>query len=115
MAITASQLKATFPEFSAVAEATIDIWIAQAGNRIADAAWGVKRDDGALFLTAHLLKLSIDGSVHDAGPVSSEKTLSTSASYSVGDAFTNDALGSTSYGRYYIGLRRTVFADRQLT
>lgn len=114
MAITAGQIKAAFAEFTSLSSSVIDLWIAQADRRICADAWGAKADDGRLFLTAHLLTLAQAGNSLDAGPVSSERVLSTAATYAVGSVFSDDALGSTSYGRYYIGLRRTVFAPRVL-
>lgn len=114
MAITANDIKSRFPEFCSQKDARIDALISEAGRRINDAAWAGKRDDGAAYLTAHLLVFTGDGSTHDAGPVTSEKTISTSATYGVGSGLQDDALGSTSFGRYYMSLRRTVFAARRL-
>jgi hypothetical protein len=114
VAITASQIRDAFPEFAGLTDARINLFISQADRRINAAAWSAKADDGRLYLTAHLLSVTADGSTADAGPVSSEKTLTTSATYAIGSVFSDDALGSTSYGRYYIGLRRTIFSSRKI-
>jgi hypothetical protein len=120
---TATTFKAKFPTFAPVADATIDLAIAEAGSSV-DTTW-IERDyqPAILYLAAHIM--TIDGvlaaavdiddasSVINSGLVTEMKVgdvavklasgSSGSGSGSGGSAF---GYGSTAYGQRYLDLLR---------
>ena len=60
MALVAADIIARFPEFTGTATALIDLKLAEAYRRTTEAVWGDLQDDGAAYLTAHLLALTPD-------------------------------------------------------
>lgn len=114
MTVTASDVRAIATEFAAVLDAVIDPYIAMAERRTFREAWGVKADDGVIFLVAHFLKLSEAQSALSAGPVTSETVGPLSRSYATvgGGTSSDNVLSSTVWGREYIALRQLVFAAR---
>jgi len=115
MALTAATFKTKLPEFGSVPPADIDNFLAQALIQINTAAWGLKSDDGQLYLAAHLLSsFGITGTDNDIGVVTSKKVGDVSVSYSIGDAFSESGFGSTKYGRHYLTLQAQIFAARAM-
>ena len=117
MAVTAADIRATFPEFDGVSTATIDRWREHAERRVSVTQWGDKAGDGILWLTAHLLHVTCkqsSGQTVASGPVSSAKADGLSLAFAVPARMTSSWLASSSYGQYYLDLRRTVFAARVL-
>lgn len=55
---TSADFRAQFPEFTQVADATVNPILAAALLEIDPDVWGVKADQGQLYLAAHKLALS---------------------------------------------------------
>jgi len=110
MSLTPSQFKAALPEFGGVEVTVIQRFLDQAARNLASAVWEDRYDDGQLYLTAHLVStFGSNGSAGDAsGPITSKRVGEVSASYAVGEAFKESALGVTKYGRQYLELRALV-------
>ncbi len=121
MAVTAADVKAHFPEHAAVADVTVNRWLAWAQTKHNVAAFDAKSDIALIALTAHLVELD---KRRQAGGTSSAMALQ---SRTVGDvtttfaaptlsldSFGDAALASTNAGQLYLDLRQGVFADRVL-
>lgn len=102
MSISASTVKNIAPEFEDEDDSRIDTFIGYAEMYVNSKTWGTKADYATALFTAHLLTVS--GSGGSTG-VTSERVGDLSTSYAVNDS--ND-LGSTSYGKLYLSLRKTL-------
>ena len=117
MAVTANDIRDHFAEFSGLSDTVITRWQTQAERRVNATQWGDKADDGVLWLTAHLLKLQqvlACGADSASGPVSSHKVGDLAIAYKVSDKLVNSWLASTTYGQYYLDLRRSIWPTRVL-
>jgi hypothetical protein len=112
VAITVADIRTQLPEFSSLTDAQIQLALDKANRRINTTAWGVKADDGLVCLTGHLLARSATEGQGAAGPISSESVGQVSVSYAISDSFKESDLGSTSYGRCFLELRKEVFPTR---
>lgn len=115
---TPATLKAKYPEFESVPDATVQAWLDDAYVDV-DASWGDNQARGQLLLAAHWLVLAGQpgvssgggGSIGVSGPIKRDK---------VGDAETEffgwgaanpgaGDFGLSIYGRQYYELMRTLF------
>ena len=121
MSATRGDLRARCTEFTATADATVDLALSDALDQINTTNWGeTKAFLGQIYLAAHLLKFWADaannsGSV-PAGPVVMQKDGDLQVAYSAGAAgslpYSDQALASTLWGRMYFDLRSQVFSVR---
>lgn len=116
MAVVPLDVKTAAPEFAALDDAVVQAEIDRAERRTNRAAWGVKADDSVTYLAAHLLTVQQASGKLAPGPVSSLRVGDVAKTYAVPTALSGaDAtLASTKWGRQYLDLRGTVFADRQV-
>ncbi len=119
MTIAASDVKTFAPEFDALDDADIDLVIARVERRTNREAWGVKADDGVLFLVCHYLTIAARIAATGAqarGPLTSETVGPLSRTFASPGALslTNAFLASSTYGQAYTELRGLVFASRVL-
>jgi hypothetical protein len=116
MAVTPATVREVLTEFAEVPAPRIQTFLDFAAQQINAAAWGLKYDQGLIYLTGHLLKLDADSKDGGgaAGPVSAETVGQVSASYQIGEYASESEFGSTVYGRRYLELRKLVFACRCL-
>jgi hypothetical protein len=113
MNVTAEQVKAIATEFESVDDEVVELLILQAENRMNAAVWGSKFQDGQIYLTAHLLFLYVHQSgTGNNGAVTSETVGPLSRSFSIGEWDKEGTLGSTSWGREYVTLRKSLFPAR---
>lgn len=114
MAVTPAIIREVLTEFAEVSATRIQLFLDFAATQINVCAWGNKADQGLIYLTGHFLKLDLDNANGGAaaGPVSQEAVGQVSASYQIGESFSDSEFGVTSYGRRYLELRKTVFACR---
>lgn len=98
--------------------------LAEAARWVGEKAWANLYEDGIVYFAAHLLTelaqleagaktagAQAGGSAVPAGPVTQERILNWSASYAT-EAFSRDALATTSWGRMYLARRQLVFGSR---
>ncbi len=113
MSLTPAALKTELPEFTSVADATVQKWLDRAARMLNPDAWGSLYDDGHLFLTAHLMALMgvASGVTASSGGVIASKTVGpvtvTYASPS-GTTPADADLERTKYGQQYKAMRRTL-------
>ena len=115
MAVTEASLKAKFPGLAAATSGTLQPWINEAELNVCRVAWGSRADDGVSYLAAHLYSCfgsSASGAAGASGPLMSKRVDQIAATYKVGDVFANSDLGTTKYGRRFLGLRGLIFAPR---
>lgn len=110
MAVTPQQLRDLAPELATVPDGRLCLFIQQAERRVNRAAWGVRADDGVMYLAAHLAIQAGKGASAPVGPVSSVSVGEVSQSFAV--APDGGSLSATSYGQEYLSLSRLVFASR---
>lgn len=109
---TSADLKARYPAFATVLNATIDVWLAEAATDCA-AFPDSTRARAEMALAAHnMASLGIVSGAVPAG-VTSFKSGTFSATVSDGAA-SRTGLYATIYGREYLGYRRTAFAGPRL-
>ena len=115
MAITFVTFKTRFPEFDSVADARIDLFLADALIILNEVFWGTKYDLGVSYYTAHKLALAIGteasrGKSGAGGPVSSRSVDGASVSYSTRTAGSaKEAYYSqTQYGVEYWSLLKSL-------
>lgn len=109
---TAATLKARYPAFASVADATVDYWLAEAAEDCAN--WSESlRARGEMALAAHrMADLGIVTGAVPAG-VTSFKSGTFSASVSDGVA-SRTGYASTIYGREFQQLARNLFGGPRL-
>lgn len=113
MTITASDVITVATEFASVETETIELYMAQAANQMNASAWGSKYDNGQIYLTAHLLVFAENqNSDSDVGPVSSQAVGPLNVSYGISGYADDGELASTSYGRKYLTLQKSLFSNR---
>jgi len=114
MSIDATTFKVRFPEFSAVANARIDLFIGDAVEVLNEVYWDNKYDLGLYYLTAHYLALASQteaGNVTgDGGAVASRAVDGTSVSFTTAqpDNESDAYYSQTAYGRRYLSLRKNL-------
>lgn len=117
MSVSASSIKALFPEFGAETDGRIELFITFAENSISAAVWGTLTDQAVSYLAAHMLARANAGGAA-GGPVVSEKVGDLARSYGQVGGKTSDYLGElglTSYGIEYARLRRQIPVTPMLT
>lgn len=109
---TAATLKARYPAFAAVADATVDYWLAEAAEDCA--SWPESlRARGEMALAAHkMAELGIVAGAVPAG-VTSFKSGTFSASVADGVA-SRTGYNATVYGREFSQLARNLFGGPRL-
>ena len=106
------------PEFSSVADATVNQWLSVAGNLTETGCLDTERAAMARALyAAHMLSLTTrsgQGGAAALGPVTSEKEGDLQRSYGGvkgGDTY----MGQTSYGQQYLDITRACFGAAIMT
>lgn len=113
MSVTPDSLKLVHPEFSSTDANRAQLFIDRASRFVSQDAWGARADDGVIELACHMLKVADGQGGATPGAPTSDHVGDVSTSYQVGgDKRWDSELGSTSYGRTYMQLRRLIFADR---
>lgn len=109
MTITAADIKAMpSGEFAALADATVNGYIAEAMVDVSADVWGDRYDSGVKYLTAHLIACDKMGATGPSGPVVSSSAGGLSRSYASGQPSLSSTLAATSYGRRYLELCRLI-------
>lgn len=85
--------------------------LATAEARTPEAVWGTRRSDAIMYLAAHLGQLVIRGG-GGAGPVVSESVGQVARTYAQPSSMSKGSLESTTWGREYQQLLRTLPAAR---
>lgn len=109
------------PAFKCVNPLAIQQGIDEAERATNRTNFGVKADDAVFYLAAHIITLNTH--LNEQGPtggltgtpagmIKSERLLEWSASYDSSNAFSQEVLGSTAWGRHYIALRGMIFSNR---
>lgn len=115
MTVDSASFKIRFPEFDAVADARVQLFLDDAVVILNEEYWGVKYDLGVSYYAAHNLAIGIEteaGSAGSLSPVASRAVDGVSISFTNAtptdqtDAF----LSSTAYGQKYLSLRKTLGA-----
>ena len=123
MAITTSQFRTRFPEFDAICDNVIDMFITDAELFVQESYWGPKYDLGLYYLTAHFIAKQEQmknstpgaGSSQPSGAITSRAVDGVSVGYS--NPFSSSSgsgknrlveFESTVYGQRYIQLIRTL-------
>jgi hypothetical protein len=105
MTVTAAIIKALpSGEFSAIADATVERYIARAEARLHAGTWGDLYDTAVELLTAHMLVSLVAGGQGPAGPVTSEGAGPLSRSYAAPANISS--MQSTVYGSQLVELRK---------
>ena len=112
--MTIADFKTRFPEFSAVDDTRISLFIEDAEAEMSESAWGTLYSKGLAYLTAHLLTI---GTKTGAGNSAPSNVLQSHSVEGVSESFAvpsmseyNSTLSSTSYGAEYVRLRRLISA-----
>jgi hypothetical protein len=123
MAVTAASFKANWPAFAAVPDLDVERAIGRVERRTNRAAWAGKADDGVELLVAHMLTVEANIAAAGAasavqGPITSKTAGPVRISYASTGAeevsFSDGWFSASAYGRQYVELRSTIFADRCL-
>lgn len=108
------------PEFAAVAEARIQLFLDEALLEIKESIWGDFYNKGLNLLTAHLLTLSnmtamaAGGAAGSVGPIASRKVGDVSVAFATGSMASSDNsvwLNSTPYGQELLRLINNIGCD----
>lgn len=83
----------------------LDVYLEIAGTMINLGVWGSKASHGHRLLAAHFYAVSLPGG--ETGPLASVAVGPASKSFAV-SASTDAELGSTTWGRMYLALRRSL-------
>lgn len=109
MAATAAGLKARYPEFASVADATVTIWIGDAA-RFVDTTWRADDIDRATYaLAAHYMASggALSGAVSLPGPITSMKLGDAAETYgSWGGSMSTSEFSTTTYGVAFLRMLR---------
>lgn len=118
MATTPALFKIRFPEFVAVDDDRIQLFLDDAADGMSAVIWGERFDTGQAYLAAHFLVNGENsaaggaGSGGKSGPVASRSVDGTSVSYaqvSLTSGLKNEAFyQSTIYGQRYLAILNTL-------
>lgn len=113
MAVTPWEFKTLFPEFGALPNQRLQVWLDQAELCVNRVVWGSKADLAVNYMAAHLLA-TFDGdkTASGSGPITQKKVGEVSASFGFSAEMLDSALASTKYGRHYRQLLRCIVAPR---
>jgi len=112
--ITPADITAKFPGvFDSLLDATVQLAIDEAALNINEDLWGDYYNLGLIYLSAHLLAVSVPGVLGGlagaAGPVTSQGAGDVRVSFAAGaSAMSATFFGNTSYGQMYLQYRRTI-------
>jgi hypothetical protein len=115
---TAAEVKARFPEFSAVADATVDAVLAEAGSFVDDSWIEADYKPAVMFYTAHELLMAGQGTsaaakISQIGDFGRIKSGDLEFSRQQGAAAAGDSadgtFGLTKYGKKFLELRSRSF------
>ena len=101
MSVTATTIKAMFPQFSSLGDSLITIYINTSKTFICESVYNNKYDSAVSFLTAHFLTLSSSNGKGDATKV---KTDVMEREYKKGGNG-EDGFGSTNYGQQFLAIK----------
>lgn len=114
MAVTVSQIQTTFSEFADADDAVVQLALDQALRLVNKTQWGTTRfDDGVLYLSAHILKILLEGDELAPSAVTSERVAKVAVSFQAIDAAKNSFMAGTTYGRWFMHLESLVFPERK--
>lgn len=119
MAPSTASFKIRFPEFEPIPDIRVEMFIDDAVLELSESSWGDRYDVGVYYLAAHLLAMGSEtaaGNPSGIVPISggSADGLSTTFSRSPSTSMTQEYWQSTSYGREYMRLKRTLFAGARV-
>lgn len=115
MAVTPADFKAIATQYSSETDDTINGVINRAERRVNRTAWGdEKADEGVIYLAAHLLTQDKEQDEAAPGPETQQSSGNARRAYQVPPPFAKYPEASTAWGRRYLELRQTVFADRRI-
>ncbi len=100
---TATEVRAYAPEFSDTPDTRINLFVGFASDFVSSTQFGLKEKQALILVACHLMIMANRGS---AAEVSSEKVGDLSVNYSVNT--TGDEYDSTSYGKAFKALKRTI-------
>lgn len=114
MALTLGSFRARFPEFGAIADATVQVYIDDALADLEQGIWGSESnaDRATAFLAAHRLATELDSAggatTGQVGALASATADGVSSTYVMPEGLSGDdlALWSTAYGQRFLDLRR---------
>lgn len=113
--VTVASLITRLPEFAEVDPDRVQLAIDEASARVNEVQWSLKADLGVTYLAAHLIAYFYDPACVEPAPgvVTSEREGGVATSYAIAEHMKDaGALGSTKYGRHFVGLRREIFVTR---
>jgi len=110
MSVSASDITSRFTEFASVSSTIINLMIDDAELSVNRAVWGLKADLATIYLVAHLLTLAGQGTGGGSTGAVIEKKVGdlTKKFASPQMKSTDSGLGSTSYGRLFLRLRKEI-------
>ncbi len=109
---TSADLKAKYPAFAAVADATVDIWLAEA---VTECAGFIEADRARAEMAYAAHKMALAGLGAGAIPAGVTEFRSGTFSAKVADATASrTGFTATVYGREFMALRRRSFAGPRL-
>jgi len=104
MSVTATTIKAMFPQFSSLEDSLITIHITTAKSLICESKYGSKYDSAVSYLTAHFLTLNTSSGKGDATKIKTDvMEREYRKSGSGGEGF-----GSTNYGQQYLAIKNSL-------
>lgn len=107
MAVSATLVRDIAPELASESDSRIELFIDFAKLNVNEPVWGDKYDLGVAVYTAHLLTMSNSGGGLGGGAVVSEKVGDLARSYAA-PKNSNDSLELTTYGKWFLQMRRTL-------
>lgn len=108
MALNVPLFNALAPEFESYDATARDLVAAEAERMVNPTIWGLKKDMGVVYMTAHMLKMASEAGGNTAGPVTMEKVGDLQRSYGSSSDGGNGELGKTRYGLEFIRVRRSL-------
>jgi hypothetical protein len=106
--MTPAEFKERFPEFSAVADPRVQMFLDDAALSVNVSLWGNKADLGIAYLAAHLLTMDNRGGNGASGPVTSEKVGDLQRSYAAPQGTLDPVYAATNYGIQFLRLRKSI-------
>ena len=105
MSVTATTIKAMFPQFASLDDSLITIHINTAKSIICETVYGNKYDSAVSYLTAHFLTLNSSGGKGDKTKV---KTDVMEEEYKKGGSGGGEGFGATNYGQQYLAIKNSL-------
>jgi hypothetical protein len=102
--VTAATVKAFAPQFAAVSDTTVNLYLDQAIEQLSASVYGTAYDRAVMLWTCHQLQVTLGASAGSAGALTGQQAGDVSVSFAAG--IDSTGFRRTAYGQQYLAFAR---------